>query len=156
MMVMACCFCGSSAGTLLTIYFSYEGFNFSFFNTFNSDLLCVSCAIKKHTEEFEKYGRRIISKENDKIQIKWDAYLFGETGEMFIISNILLSLGILSRDPKGNWLLLEDGSPRMPCCEGRICYFTRKEDAVEYHRVFYGESKRFKREIWNINQIHSL
>jgi len=154
--MMTCCFCQSSIKFLVTIHLRYEEFNFSFFNAFNSDLLCVSCATKKHIEDFEKHGRKIITKENDEIKVKWDVYLSGKGEELFIVSNILLSLGILSRDPKGNWSLLEDGSPRMPRYKGEICYFTRREDAVEYHRVFYGELQSFKREIWNINQIHSL
>ncbi len=151
---MLCCCCRSSVPALLTIHFEHDGFSFSILNTFNSDLLCVNCAIKKHIEKFEKYGRDIISKKNDETQIKWDIYYYGKREETFARTSILLSLGILSNDPRGNWILLEEGCPRTPNHGHKRCYFTKKKDAIEYHRALYG--KTIKREMWNINEIHSL
>ncbi len=151
---MSCCFCQSPVDDLLTIHFEYDGFAFSVCNNFQSDLLCAVCAKKNHIEKFEKHGRSIISKKDDEIQVEWNICYYGKEEETSARNSILLSLGILSNDPRGNWVLLERGYPRTPIYWHKRCYFTRKEDAIEYHRALYG--RVIKREMWNINEIHPL
>ncbi len=157
MIIMSCCFCQSSVDGLLTVHLEYDGFVFSAFNNFQSDLLCATCAIKNHIEKFDKYGRKIISKKGDEIQAEWHVYVFpGEEAERHAWNDILLSLGVFSLNP-GGWVLLEDGRLKDPGhWHGKRCYFTRKRDITEYQRALYRGEKIFTHEILKIDEAHPL
>ncbi len=145
---MLCCYCKSNSNGPQFIEFSYDGFDFSIFS---SGLICYDCDKKLHIEDFEEYGREIVTKKENEIQVEWKKYLFyypineEHTDKM---NKILLSLGIFSTNPRGNWVIMAGEIKATPA----FLYFTRKEDAIEFENLFFIGAD-YGREIWHINSL---
>ena len=144
---MRCCYCDLEVDGPKHIKFNYSGLDFSIFSP---GLICDDCSKKMHIKDFEKYGREIITKEeNDKIKVEWKKYLlYYPINQEYSqkMNKILLSLGIFSTSPKGNWIIMAGSIKVTP----DFLYFTRQEDAVEFERLFF-DGADYNREIWHIN-----
>ncbi|MBI2045241.1 hypothetical protein HYT23_04240 [Candidatus Pacearchaeota archaeon] len=102
--------------------------------------------IKKESPNDQEYLKRFILEEMGDIKVNWEAIGRYEkentqADRLKIIDkaySILMELGVLSTDPKGNYLLTDGDFVLNPV--GSLfnsLYFTRLLDAKEYERAHY-------------------
>lgn len=110
-------------------------------NIFRFGGLCIECAKTEWLKNFNDNAERFIEIVNGKPTVNWKRYCedlamgrFYDKKERFHF--LLVGLGILSRESKGNWEIAADGPIGLnPRAYGAYLYFTRKEDAVEFARL---------------------
>lgn len=129
------------------VSFEHEGLKVT---VFKNGLECVSCVKQSWQDDFEKYGRRLISVQDGSPVVNWRLYVEESerrrSREMeFEMDNILLSVGVLSSDQKG-WEIVASGSIRLG---PRFARFKRFGDATEFARLKYADT----RYSWEINHI---
>jgi len=142
----------TKAGKYRNISFIYLGLSVTIFK---DGLTCIACAKEEWIKDFEESAKGFISLVNDKPKVDWPHYhehfamgRFHDQKKK--VHSLLIDLGILSPQPKGNWDIVADGPIGLnPRAFLSYLYFTQKEDAVEFARLEKDDTMYN----WEIHQI---
>ena len=128
----------NSPGKYEDISFTYLGMTVKISK---DGLTCKKCAKELWIEDFEENAEEFINikiSKSGKPTVNWPHYqdFFSKwrfSGRKKKFHHILMTLGILSFQPKGNWDIVADGpvglNPRAPFA---YFYFVKKKDAIEF------------------------
>ena len=157
-MFKICSLCETKkAGKPRLISFNYRKLKF---DVFKDDSICSFCERKHVKEMYEEFCREFVWAQNGKIMINWKLYLKScrDTDGESIRENytqILLYLGIVSFEAKGNWEIVTNAAnilnPRLGPAFSAV-YFTRQEDVLAYARVIF-DRDRFGWEIRKVMEV---
>ena len=143
----------NQAGKYRDIYFTYLGLTVEIFK---DGLTCADCAEAFWIENFEENAKNfIIISKDGKAKVNWPHYGKFFTDSRFSyrkekLHDILISLGILSLRPEGNWEIVSDGPIGLnPRTFLLYLYFTHKEDAIAFARLEFANTMYQ----WEIRQI---
>jgi len=143
----------NQAGKYQDLSFVYLGLTLMIFK---DGMTCADCAKASWIEEFEENAKEfIIISKGGKPRVNWPHY-----GEFFAegrfpnqkekFHHILISLGILSLKPEGNWEIVADGPIGLnPKAYLSYLYFINKEDAIAFARLRFANTLYR----WEIHQI---
>ena len=107
-------------------------------------MTCADCAKDEWIKDFEENAKEFVSEVNGKPKVNWRHYnehfamgRFHDQKER--LHSLLIGLGILSLQAKGNWEIVADGPIGLnPRAFLSYLYFTQKEDAIEFARLEKG------------------
>jgi len=104
---------------------------------FKNGKICAECLKKNWIKNLENCGKGLILSLYGRLKINWKFFVEAESqNRSDRLADILLSFGILSPDPKGNWKILSDALIELnPKFTTHYLYFTRREDAMDYVRA---------------------
>lgn len=133
------------------ISFSFAGCKFKFPKP---ETKCPKCARQEAISDFESYGQDLIHLENNEVFVDWQYFV----GLLATSPNdrknqcfcVLLNIGILSYNPRGNWGI-ETSFSSLNLFFGGPCWFTRKEDILTFARLQYSHVSYD----WQIKQFDS-
>jgi hypothetical protein len=125
------------AGAYGQIEFQHKGITFSVFKDRST---CSDCKRKSTIESFEEYGADFIRAENGEIRVDWKKYVKicnndEEMGPRYTV--VLVDIGILSMDQKGNWEVSTDIAGLNPRPHGCCLFFTNEADVRAYAKERY-------------------
>jgi hypothetical protein len=108
---------------------------------FKDGTICADCAKEEWIKDFEENAKEFVSAADGRPKVDWQRYheyfamgRFHNQKERF--HSLLIGLGVLSHDAKGNWEIVADGPIGLnPRAHLAYLYFTQKEDAVEFARL---------------------
>ena len=141
----------NEVGEAEEISFSFGGCDFKFPKPGTK---CLECARQEVIKRFESYGQDLIHLENGEIFVDWQYFVGLLTASPNDRKNqcfcVLLNIGILSYNPRGNWGI-ETSFSSLNLFFGGTCWFTRKDDVLTFARLAYGQVS-FD---WSIKQFDS-
>jgi len=123
----------NSAGKYKDISFTYLGMTVKISK---DGLTCEECAKELWVQDFEENAKEFIKiSKSGRPTVNWSHYQdLGEGKEKF--HHILMTLGILSFQPEGNWEIVADGPIGLnPRAYLSYFYFVNKKDAIEFARL---------------------
>ncbi len=121
---------------------------------------CAGCAEAKWVKKFEENAQEFITAIDGKPKVEWQRYHkhFGEGhfhDQKEILHVLLVDLGVLSYQTKGNWEIVADGPIGLnPRAHLSYLYFTRGEDATEFACLMIGRTS-YGWEIRHIDEVIS-
>ncbi len=129
-------------------------------NVCNIGGFCIECVKNEWIDNFKRNAEDFISVVSGKLKVDWPEYSkhfkmgrFHDQKESF--HSILVNLGILSREAKGNWEVVTYGPIGLnPRAHMAYFYFIHKEDAVEFSRLEKARTA-FGWEIHHIDEVIS-
>ncbi len=121
------------------LYFFYDGLSFAIPS---EEVGCAKCTMNEYISDFENYGRGVVSIKKDDLVVNWKNFIDrkGNKNKTERINRLLISLGLFSLTPEGNWMVLSEQTPLNPQQGRSRVFFTRKEDAVSYAELNYSHS----------------
>lgn len=156
-MANSCAYCSmSNPGKFQNISFFYKEIKVTIFK---GSQLCANCQMALWIKAFEEYGKKFIKLEDKRVMINWFSYfmvisLHREEKKDDIenaLNDILMSLGIFSYQPAGNWEIIDNvkNEGLNPKTHDFYLYFEREEDAIDFARLKF---KNYPSE-WEIRHI---
>ncbi len=106
---------------------------------------CRECAESDFLRDFKNYVEEydLLSVKEGEVRVNWETYInMSGTYVGDKMTEILMSIGILSTKRLGNWDIVSSYSVGLnPWYQSQIyLYFKRKLDAVEYSRLKWGDT----------------
>ena len=137
-----CCVCKKyESGNPQSVSFFYSGLKVTINKT---GLECFNCAKKQWINKNKDYCKRIIeSLKDSKIKVDWEEYkeiLDKNDDKEDELNDFLLSIGVFSISPKGNWMIVGNGMNLNPRLYGSSLFFVSESDVREFARLEYRHS----------------
>lgn len=149
-----CCVCKKyESGKPQSVSFFYSGLKVTIMKT---GLECFDCAKKEWIKKSKDYCKKIIeSLKDNKIKVDWEEYkeiLDKNENCEDELNSFLLSVGVFSVSPKGNWMIMGNGMNLNPGLYGSSLFFVNELDArefarLEYHHTLFG---------WNVQHVDAI
>lgn len=136
---VTCCVCKKyESGKPEIISFFYSGLKVTINKT---GLECFNCAKKQWIDKNKDYCKRIIeSLKDNKIKVDWEEYkeiLDKNENSEDKLNSFLLSIGVFSFSPKGNWMIVGSGMNLNPRLYGISLFFVNESDVRDFARLEY-------------------
>jgi len=109
---------------------------------FKCGKICLGCLKKEWVKNFEEHGKELVPSLTGRLKVNWKFFVEAESLERSDrLADILISFGIFSVDPEGNWNILSDALVGLnPKFNVIYLYFTRREDAMDYIQAKYSNT----------------